>query len=146
MKVHLGLEKEWEHTFGLPFSDWGNSVIQDGTGFVVGGRVSIDWLTTRAGYLIRKDIASAERDWEIDGYDGEPLWLGPGKEVYSIEKNAAGDYILGTSHGIVKANRSASGPRVLVAYGHHARQRTTLLPVRAATPPRSPRAGRWPCG
>ncbi len=118
MKMDTGLEKLWEKTWeptlDSPFSDWGNSVIQDDSGFVIGGQKSIDTLVTYAGYLIRADN-SGNLDWAIDGYmhdGGVPRypWIGHGREIHSIKRTIAGDYIMGTSTGIIKANAVTGGP------------------------------------
>jgi len=115
MKVTTNLDTMlWQNTFGEPFFHFGNSVIQDDTGFVIGGQKNIGTLSTYAGYMIRTDN-SGNLDWEIDGYmfDGGGIlypWIGHGTEIHSIKETSTGDYILGTTSGIIKVNVVSGSP------------------------------------
>ena len=60
MKTGTDLERIWEYTFGDPFSDYGYSVFNDGTGFIITGEYTNP---NESAYLVRTD-ESGNMTWE----------------------------------------------------------------------------------
>jgi PKD repeat protein len=102
MSANGTLDYQWDTTYGDPFQDWGNSVTQDGDGYLIGGWNGISTLSDQGySYVIRSE-ANGSVDWELGrNTDGTTLWLGM-SEVYSIETTSDGACLLGTASGIVK--------------------------------------------
>jgi hypothetical protein len=117
LKTDLNLNKLWEKQFGDPFSDWGNSVIQDGSGFVIGGWKGLGPTTgSGSGYMIRTD-GSGNLAWEAALVVGDETTYWLSKEIHSVQATPDNGYILGTSSGIVKvAKRTGGLPPAFVWY------------------------------
>lgn len=105
MGVGLDFTKTWEVTYGNPFSDFGNSLAWDGSGFVVGGEFTNP---NSSGYLLRTDAVGA-LDWEM--YYDPVEWHVP-VEVHDVCL-VEGAYVLATENGIYKLDIAVSGPPTL---------------------------------
>ncbi|RLD67255.1 MAG: hypothetical protein DRI98_12785, partial [Bacteroidetes bacterium] len=104
MTVGTDLEKDWEATFGNPFSDWGNSLVWDGAGrYIIGGEFTNP---NSFGYLLSYESVAGEVDWEMyyNSSDGDIPVV-----VYDVCLVAGGGYALATEGGIRKMS-SASPP------------------------------------
>lgn len=104
MTVGTDLEKDWEATFGNPFSDWGNSLVWDGEGrYIVGGEFTNP---NSSGYLLSYESVAGETDWEMyyNSSDGDIPAV-----VYDVCLVTGGGYALATGGGIRKMS-SASPP------------------------------------
>jgi PKD repeat protein len=100
MKVGTDLTKTWEATFGNPFSDFGNSLIWDGSGYIVGGEFTNP---NSSGYLLRTDAAGSAA-WEMyyNSSDGDIPVV-----VNGVCLANGGGYALATENGIYKLDAGA---------------------------------------
>ena len=94
MKVNTAFEKQWESTFGDPWSDYGYSAMHDGSGYIISGMYSNP---NESGYLVRTD-ESGNSTWSI--YSLTPWFLSP--VVYSSVRAGDGGLVLATSMGLRK--------------------------------------------
>ncbi len=113
MKTKTDLTKDWDNTFGDPYSDWGNSIIPYDDGFIIGGMHSIgDGLDFSC--LIRTDNSGdSTAHWEIAT---DPMI---GQEINSVEQTSEHGLILGTSTGIIKLTSSNPPTLEWKATGNH---------------------------
>jgi PKD repeat protein len=110
MSADVNLDKQWDTVFGDPFPDWGNSIVQDGDGYLIGGWNGISTLPNQGYSHVIRTENDGSLDWELGiNTGGETLWLGMA-EVYSIEKTTDGGCILGTSGGMVKFHLDSPMP------------------------------------
>lgn len=102
MSADEDLNYDWDEVYGTPFNDYGNSILKDGDGYVIGGWEGLAWdTTTGSGYIVRTN-GDGSLDWETRLLtDDTTGWLN--KEIFSVEKTSAGGVILGTADGMVKA-------------------------------------------
>jgi len=101
MKTGLTLDKDWGHTFGNAFDDWGNSLLQDASGYVIGGWNGIGG-PSGSGWLIHTNSAGTV-DWEAIADVSDPTTWWMSREVESVRPCSDGGYVLATESGIVKA-------------------------------------------
>jgi hypothetical protein len=102
MTVNSTLDKQWEAVHGSPFPDWGNAIIPDDDGYIIGGWEGISTLVHHGwGYMVRTH-ANGTLDWEARriSTDNTTDWLVA--EIYSIERTSDGGAILGTGNGMKK--------------------------------------------
>ncbi|MFC1978542.1 PKD domain-containing protein [Chloroflexota bacterium] len=100
VKTNTTLDTQWQQTYGTAYPDRGNSVIEDDTGFVIGGFQGDGG--TGDGWLIHTN-STGTKDWDVVGG-----WLT--KEVYSVVQTSDNGYILGTDNGIKKTTAASSPP------------------------------------
>ncbi len=102
MAIDTEFNKTWDATFGDPFNDHANSVIRDGSGYVLGGQYSNP---NTSGYLLRTDD-NGDLDWEIHfNMPGSTWHIEP--EIYSICPGNGGGHVLATGNGIYKLTGDA---------------------------------------
>ena len=97
MTTNTSLDKQWDERYGQPCTDRGNSIVRDGSGYVIGGWR--DLCGSGNGYLVRTH-ENGDLDWEV---------MYALNEIHSVENAQDSGYILGTDSGIVKVD-SGSPP------------------------------------
>ena len=105
MKIGTDLEKDWEYTFGNPFSDYGYATFNDGSGYVVTGKFTNP---NESAYLVRTDesgVMTWEASWETD-----PRW-----EFMPVTYDSApapdGGLVVATDQGLYKLGTYTSTTR-----------------------------------
>ena len=96
MKVGTDLERDWENTFGDPDSDYGYSVINDGSGFILTGEYMNP---NESAYLVRTDESGA-MTWEAC-WSTTPRWeFMP--VTYDSAPGIGGGLVVATDEGLYK--------------------------------------------
>jgi PKD repeat protein len=96
------LDIDWDRTYPNAFANWGNSIVTDGDGYIIGGFDTISAAAHQGWSWVGRADSSGTLNWELgENSDGDSLWLGTA-EVYSVEKTTDGGLVLSTEDGIVK--------------------------------------------
>jgi PKD repeat protein len=96
------LDIDWDRTYPNSFTNWGNSIIADGDGWIIGGFDSISAAAHNGWGWVGRANSIGILNWELGkNADGDSIWLGM-DEIYSVIKDPDGNCLLGTEDGIVK--------------------------------------------